>query len=62
MKALTKGIIALIVAIFMILGGSLLLSFNLVVPFAITLMALGVVSSIVVAVSLPFMGEFWGGR
>ena len=62
MKGVTKGLIALIIAIFMILSGSLLLSFNLVIPFAITLMAVGGLGSIVIAVSLPFMNEFWGGR
>lgn len=61
MKALTKGIIALIVAILMALGGSLLLSFNLVVPFAITLIAFGSIGSIAIAVSLPFIHNCWGG-
>ena len=61
MKALTKGIIALIIAILMALGGSLLLSFNLVVPFAITLIAFGSIGSIVIAISLPFIHNCWGG-
>lgn len=59
MKALTKGIIALIIAICMALGGSLLLSFNLVFPFAVTLMALGGLGSIAIAISLPFI-SLWG--
>ena len=61
MKAVTKGTIALIIAILMALGGSLLLSFNLVIPFAITLMVFGSLGSILVAIALPFIHNCWGG-
>ena len=59
MKPITKGIIALIIAIVVALCGSLLLSFNVLIPFAITLMAFGIFGSLMLAVSLPFIHNCW---
>ena len=60
MKTMTRAIIALIIAILMTLGGSLLLSFNLVIPFAITLIAFGGLGSLSIAITLPFIHELFG--
>ena len=55
MKSFTKVLIACIVAIIITLCGSLLLSFNILIPFAITLMVFGFVGTAALAFLLLFI-------
>jgi hypothetical protein len=55
MKTFTKVLIASIVAIITALCGSLLLSFNILIPFAITLMAFGITGTVSLAILLLFI-------
>lgn len=55
MKSFTKVLIACIIAIIVALCGSLLLSFNILIPFAITLMVFGFVGTVSLAVLLLFI-------
>mgnify|MGYP003288846218 CR=1 FL=1 len=55
MKSFTKVLIACIVAIIIALCGSLLLSFGILIPFAITLMVFGFVGTVALAILLLFI-------
>jgi hypothetical protein len=55
MKPFTKVLIACVVAIITALCGSLLLSFNILIPFAITLMVFGFIGTVSLAFLLLFI-------
>lgn len=55
MKSSTKVLIACIIAIITALCGSLLLSFNILIPFAITLMVFGCIGTVSLAIVLLYI-------